>query len=109
MTRKNASWSSGGWHTKTTWQSFPIGVDAGALGSHDKWSGVTQDEMEKKFPTQCINWFFWQKTRGVPGSKVVRKAQKENLISCLWRANWSLVKNLTNKPGHNEERIRTSP
>ena len=34
---ENASWSSGGWHTKTRWQSSPIDVDAGAQSYHDQW------------------------------------------------------------------------
>ena len=30
MTRKSASWSTGGWHTRNKWQSSPIDMDAGA-------------------------------------------------------------------------------
>ena len=49
--QKHASWSSGGWHTKTEWQRTPKEVDAGAQSSQEQWSAQRpKDVMERSIP-----------------------------------------------------------
>ena len=61
------------WHMKTKWQSSP--VDAGAQSSPEKWR---KRALERRFP-HTESTVLWQKTRRVPGSKVVRKVEKKRI------------------------------
>ena len=75
-TRKSASWSTGGWHTRNKWQSSPVDGDAGAQSSHDKW-GSSRPNTQWKEITHSMNQLrFATKDKKNTWSKFARKVSK---------------------------------
>ena len=64
---------SGGWHTKTKWQSSPIDGDAGAQSFRDKWR-ARGPKMKWKEILHTVN----QDKKKITGSTVVKKVRREN-------------------------------